>query len=334
VRGPLCAAAVLLLSCGCQPPPPADHPADTRQSHAEAAAAPKPEPEALAVEQPDLPPAPAKPPEKAPDPPKPAAEDRDKVAARADLLYRRYGKQYVRADNRYVKIPEANRTSDPEIRNLKNFAANWAVGDRVTTLWNPKVFQVLGPQKILLLANPDDSYRKLLMLDRISTDGLTDGAYLKNMSLVIVGTATYGTTTGANKTVLLAVPEEVTSKGLGRVDFDAMLQDENVRDELEARLRYDTNREAEEERRKEKEQKAFEERMRKADEERREAARQKAERQAGLNLDYVKKLLKRDETGKARKRLQEVVKEYPGTEAAKEAAKMLEELKKAPPVEP
>jgi TolA-binding protein len=52
----------------------------------------------------------------------------------------------------------------------------------------------------------------------------------------------------------------------------------------------------------------------------------KHENRADANVQFAKRCLKREEVDKGKQRLAEVIKEYPGTKAAEEAAKLLKEF--------
>jgi hypothetical protein len=64
-----------------------------------------------------------------------------------------------------------------------------------------------------------------------------------------------------------------------------------------------------------------------AAETRKEAELQKADKRAAPHLKYAKKLVVDDMREKAKERLQEIIKKFPGTNTAKEASKLLEQLR-------
>jgi hypothetical protein len=74
------------------------------------------------------------------------------------------------------------------------------------------------------------------------------------------------------------------------------------------------------------EQEKEEKRRKDQQEARRKAEEKKAEERAAAYLQYAKKLIDRGETEKAQERLQEIVRDLPHTEAAKEARQLLQTL--------
>jgi hypothetical protein len=116
----------------------------------------------------------------------------------------------------------------------------------------------------------------------------------------------------ATSTARTTAPTPPTAAPKGQEDNDQ---------EAEQKAKAQAKRDAEESRKKAAEEKVERER---AEHERVKA--EKAEQSAGANLKYAKKLLTLGETEKAKERLREIVREYPGTQAAKEAGDALESI--------
>jgi hypothetical protein len=257
-------------------------------------------------------------------------------ASQDDELFRRYASQYVLLDGKYLKVPKSVLTSESD--NLT--AESCKVGQR-GHLGKCKVSQVIGPSSMLVAAEyittsisflglkarqSFSTKQRLVVLQGVSTKDIADGQDVNTPAVAIIATTTYKTAVGGTNTVPLAVPLEKVKKGLTRDEFAALLKTDKLRDELEKQLQEDRESERASEIAR---QKQAERRKHQAEVQRRlaeQASEAQREKDADANVQYAKRCLKRDEVDKAKKRLGEVVKEFPGTKAAEEAAKLLKEL--------
>jgi hypothetical protein len=117
--------------------------------------------------------------------------------------------------------------------------------------------------------------------------------------------------------VIILPPDEAAAVGL-----------EEIRWTKGERARQHQSEEARKEAEAEARMARVEARKQAQEEARKEAVQKKAEERAASYLRYAKKLIDRDMDEKAKERLQEIVKDMPDTEAAKEAKQLLGELDK------
>ena len=87
-----------------------------------------------------------------------------------------------------------------------------------------RVRQVAGKRALLVEIDRMGTTNDIDMwLDGFDTEGLTDGVAMKGpLAIAIVGSKTYTTVLGANKTVLLAVPLNVVRRGLSDKEIEAL----------------------------------------------------------------------------------------------------------------
>jgi hypothetical protein len=265
-------------------------------------------------------------------------------AVKDDELFAAYAKKFVLVDGKHVDVPDKIKPGGAG----KVVASDLAVGD-FGGLEDAKILQVLGPDAMLVslkytttsisftgvrARQSFSSQTKVIMLKGFATRDRADGEDMDGERVAVVGTTSYKTVLGVVRTVLLAVPLKKVETGLSKEEFTAMLKLPGIRAKLEARFRE----EAEAEARRKRVLKEREESRRRAlarAEERARTARAKDEKERGekladANLQYVGRLLTRGEVDKAKKRLQEIIKEFPGTKAAIQAAKQLRQMDEKP----
>src|SRR5262249_32956075 len=141
--------------------------------------------------------------------------------------------------------------------------------------------------------------------------------------VAITGTYRYPTAGGASKTVYVLEPKPKTKEEIDKEEAEAI--EKAQREEAEAAAREEQKRQ----------EAAARERMKRAEEAQRLKEQQAKETQLRrAHLRYAKELLDTyGEDGptkrtKGAERLAWIVKEYPGSDEAKEAAKLLEQIKK------
>jgi hypothetical protein len=190
------------------------------------------------------------------------------------------------------------------------------------------------------------TYRTWIMLKGCSTAGLVDDKTWDDWTpligpnpLAVTGTTRYNTVSGGTKTVFVvepwsidrfkASPEELAKR---RAEAEAEAEEERARKEAEEKRRLEEEKEAA---RVAAAKKAAEEAQRQAEaplraaaekaaaEKAAAAAKAKAEKAARSCLDLTRELIKMGKTDLVSTRLERLIKEYPDTEAAKEAKKLL-----------
>jgi hypothetical protein len=224
-------------------------------------------------------------------------------------------------------------------------------------LINAKVIQIIDDMSMLVGVEHSSKagglYSTWVMLKGCPTAGLVDGKTWKDWTpllgkhlLAVTGTTRFQTVSGGTKTVFVvetlhlerfnASPAELAKR---RAEAEAKAAEEAVKAKEER-----ARKEAEEKRRLEEEKeaarvaaakKAAEEAQRQAEaplraaaekaaaEKAAAAAKAKAEKAARSCLDLTRELIKMGKTDLVSTRLERLIKEYPDTEAAKEAKKLL-----------
>jgi hypothetical protein len=234
-------------------------------------------------------------------------EDDSKRSDADDELFRRYAERYVYVNGEIVKVPQSildrSESFDPK---------NFRVG-QTGSIKSCRVVQIFEDSYLVSVDG------RMLYVTGFRTKDLTEGEAIGLPDIGLVTTHKYRTVLGTVKTVPIVMPLSNIDAGLGRARFDKLLEDKKIRTALESELKESLDLEAG--------RKNLEQLRRKGLQKHLEVVRAEArEKEAKANVEYAKRCIGRDELDKAKKRLNEVIKDYPGTKAVEEAVKLLKEL--------